>query len=158
EASHMFFADALRATRLTGLFDTHPPLEDRIRRVLPNWDGEFPKVRPLVAETVDEVIPVKPARRTPFAAAPTLPGLPNVPIPVLTAVADEAVERVGTVTPAQTEYAANFLESLPEVISDAAREPFSARALVYCLLLNNEPEVRERQLTGLRMEAEARDV
>jgi Zn-dependent protease with chaperone function len=156
EASHMFFADALRANRFVGLFATHPPLEARIQRVLPNWDGEFPKVKPL--GEVDEVIPVKPARRSPFAAAPTLPGMPNLPIPVLTAVAEDSVQRVGTVTPAQTEYAANLLDALPEEVTEAAHDPFSARALVYCLLLNTEPEVRERQLTGLRMEAEARDV
>lgn len=39
EASHLFFATAIGSA-----FATHPPLPDRIRRVLPDWDGTLPEV------------------------------------------------------------------------------------------------------------------
>ena len=41
EASHMFFGRATRG--LSGLFSTHPPLAERIRRIDPSWDGALPE-------------------------------------------------------------------------------------------------------------------
>ncbi|HEX6298759.1 MAG TPA: M48 family metalloprotease, partial [Burkholderiales bacterium] len=38
EVSHLFFAHGLRSHWL-GFMATHPPLEERIRRVDPKWDG-----------------------------------------------------------------------------------------------------------------------
>ena len=46
EFSHMFFARGVTGM-LSSMFTTHPPLEQRIRRIEPRWDGEFPKARQL---------------------------------------------------------------------------------------------------------------
>src|SRR5690606_9596057 len=43
EASHMYFTEGVPLF-LTGLFATHPPLEERIRRIQPSWDGSMPRV------------------------------------------------------------------------------------------------------------------
>lgn len=43
EASHMFFALGLKPALFSGLFATHPPLVERIKRVDPSFDGRFPK-------------------------------------------------------------------------------------------------------------------
>ncbi|WP_269526747.1 M48 family metallopeptidase [Coraliomargarita parva] len=40
EAAHIFFATALSGN-LSSPFATHPPLEQRIRAIEPNWDGKF---------------------------------------------------------------------------------------------------------------------
>ncbi len=39
EASHLFFGQAIN--KWVSIFATHPPLEKRIKRVLPQWNGEF---------------------------------------------------------------------------------------------------------------------
>src|SRR5262249_54106914 len=145
EVSHMCFADALLEKRITGLFATHPPLDDRIRRVDPNCDGELPKVERVGESAVEEKDP-QAGRRPPFGAMPTRPGVPQVPSPVLVAGADEAVARIGKVTPAQATYAADMRAAIPKPLREAARDPFSARALVYCLLLDPSTEVRKSQL------------
>ncbi len=44
-ASHLFFGNALRAS-LLGLMSTHPPLDVRIKRIEPSFDGRFPQVTP----------------------------------------------------------------------------------------------------------------
>lgn len=40
EAAHFFFASALKSN-LSSAFATHPPLEERIAAIDPNWDGKF---------------------------------------------------------------------------------------------------------------------
>src|SRR5262249_35991212 len=43
EASHLFFGDAVG--HLLGMFATHPPLVERIRRIAPSFAGDFSRVR-----------------------------------------------------------------------------------------------------------------
>jgi len=157
EVSHMFFADALLSRRLTSMFATHPPLELRIRRVDPNWDGEYPDVRRAGVDKAEADGP-KPKRKLEFGdSLPTLPGMPQLPLPVLAATAEEVVGRVGTITPEQTAYATELRDSIPEFLLEAAREPFSARALMYCLLMDPKSEIRTVQLGRLEAGAEAKD-
>ncbi len=143
EASHMFFADALLAKRFTSLFATHPPLEERIRRIDPHWDGTFPRVKPLRDEPA-EAEERKPARLPHF-----LPGLPSLPgvgqLPVLAAV--DAADQPDTTRTQQ----------LPAPLQAAAREPFSARSLVYALVLDQKPAARQAQLARLRENAAANE-
>ncbi len=40
EAAHFFFASALKS-KAVSMFATHPPLEQRIAAIEPNWDGNF---------------------------------------------------------------------------------------------------------------------
>jgi Zn-dependent protease with chaperone function len=40
EAAHFFFANALKSSSVS-MFATHPPLEQRIAAIEPNWDGQF---------------------------------------------------------------------------------------------------------------------
>src|ERR1019366_3003207 len=46
DASHFFFANGLQES-LFGWMSTHPPLEERIRELDPNWDGKFIPVQRL---------------------------------------------------------------------------------------------------------------
>jgi Zn-dependent protease with chaperone function len=143
EASHLFFANALNFE----LFATHPPLEERIRRLDPHWDGTYPEVKP-VAPTDPQPTPRPPRTKLPFP----MPGVLNPAI--LTAV----VDRVGVPTPEQTDHAADLVETVPATAREAAREPFGARILVYCLTLDLNPAVRERQLAALAKLAPAHDL
>jgi Zn-dependent protease with chaperone function len=152
EASHMFFGDAQMAKRIAGMFATHPPLEDRIRRVLPHWDGEYPKVRRLGDRDAEERKPRK--QPPPLPGVQTLPGMPQVPIPILV---EEMVNRTGTITPEQTTYAAAIRDSIPDPLREAVEEPFGARAAIYCLLLDPNAAIRDRQFERLKAESEPPD-
>src|SRR5262245_52595503 len=155
EAGHMFFANAFAGQGLAGLLATHPPLVERIRRLDPQFDGRFPDVRPVGVDR-EELEGPRPGRIPPFAGMPRLPGLPHVPVPVL-GFADEAASRVGHLDPEVIGYAHALHHSMPDLLRVAAQEPFSARALVYALLLDPRADLRDRQLTRLKTGAEPQD-
>src|SRR5271170_4425207 len=153
EAGHMFFANAFAGAGLAGLLATHPPLIERIRRLDPQFNGQFPEVRPV---RVDREELEGPRRSPTFAGMSRLPGLPQVPLPVL-GFADEAASRVGHVDPEVISCAQVLHDGMPDVLRVAAQEPFSAHALVYALLLDPRADLRELQLTRLKAGAEPQD-
>jgi len=155
EAGHMFFANAFAGEGFFGLLATHPPLVERIRRLDPQFDGQFEEVRP-VGVGREELEGPRPGRIPPFAGMPRLSGLPQVPAPVLR-FADEAASRVGHVDPEEISYARALHDGISDVLRIAAQEPFSARALVYALLLDPRADLRDLQLTRLKAVAAPQD-
>jgi Zn-dependent protease with chaperone function len=154
EAGHMFFANAFAGEGFAGLLATHPPLIERIRRLDPQFDGQFPVVRPVDVDR-EELEGPRPGRVPPFAGIPRLPGLPQVPVPVLGFA--EAASRVGLVDPELISYAHALHDGMPDVLRVAAQEPFSAHALVYALLLDPRADLRDLQLIRLKAGAEPQD-
>lgn len=150
EVSHMFFADGL--THWFGsVFATHPPLEVRIRALDPQWDGRYPKVKRIEMEP-------EPARAAKAAGKPiALPGLPNLPLPVVIGAVD-IVDKVGTPTAEATVAAAAFEEQIGPEIREVLADPFTARAVMFAFLLDDNPEVRARQLEALKSQTSPADV
>jgi hypothetical protein len=73
--------------------------------------------------------------------------------PVLAGLAaTDAVDSAGTVIPFDFT-STNLPKALPDTLEQAAREPFSARSVIYALLLDKDKTVRARQLSVLRAEA-----
>ncbi len=138
ELSHLFFADAFAGSLLNWLA-THPPLMERIRRLDPSFDGTFPRTLPLPAEV--------PAREGPAAAAPA----PLAVRPArIAAVPETLAGQAGTLAPAHLAFAAALKDQIPQPLWDAAAEPYAAQAVVYSLLLDAQPAVRQRRLDALR--------
>jgi hypothetical protein len=147
---------------------THPPLEDRIRRLEPNWDGKLPKISLALAaaETRAAAAEGLAARRRPAqtATAVTAEGAParagleeqagrTVPLGRRAPVrvrANTIVNQVGAPTVAHLASAAALAAALPEPITQALRETFDAEALVYALLLSADAQTRTQQLRALQ--------
>jgi Zn-dependent protease with chaperone function len=155
EVAHMFFASAFKQG-VTGLLATHPPLDDRIRRLDPTFTGEYPEVRPVGVDRAEFEGP-RPGRVPPIGGLPTLPGLPQVPLPAMGLAGEQAAARVGHVSPKEIHYAEAVHADFPAALRDAAHEPFSARALVYALLLDPRADLRDAQLSRLKAGAEPTD-
>jgi len=144
EASHLFFSQGLRIG-LQMLFATHPPLEERIRRLDPSWHGAAAPAR-APAERA-EAIGI--AGFAEGGSAGDRPAVESV------GVQGSAIEQVGQPSAAHIAYANALVESLPARIAEAAREPYGARAVIYALLINREAEPRRRQFEQLARFAEA---
>jgi Zn-dependent protease with chaperone function len=138
EASHLFFGRATGG--LAGLFSTHPPLDERIRRIDPSWDGTFPEVG-------DHI-------EAPAAEAPAMAGASGFAAGGSGQVAD-IVGAIGQPGAAHLRYAAQLIAQLPRPLVDAAHEPYGARAVIYGLLLDRRsPDARRTQLAHLQAAAD----
>ena len=138
EASHMFFGRA--TSGLNALFSTHPPLAERIRRVDPSWDGALPEQGAVARAPAPGASGF--AGGGPSGAAPGKAGAPPV-------------ASVGQFSDAHLRYAAELLAHLPPAVLDAAHEPYGARALVYALLIDEQPDARRVQLEQLAVAADS---
>jgi Zn-dependent protease with chaperone function len=148
EVSHMFFADAF-ARHLFALLATHPPLGDRIKRLDSSFDGKYPLVR---------AVDVSPGQRPGTRAGRIPPVFPRFPEMAGSLLSPEATAaHIGDVTPQEIAYAERLHADIPESLRAAAQEPFCARALIYCLLLDPGSRVRTVQLAALQAGAEPRD-
>jgi Zn-dependent protease with chaperone function len=147
DAGHLFFGNALTSSFMDALA-THPPLEERIKAIDPNWDGKFQRVPDDRVEKLFE-------RAKPKSSAPIFdPKLAAI----LTAVGSAAppviqsnsvMPNLGNPTPLHLKYAEQLRESFSENLKSAAREPLDAMALIYALLLSDDESQRASQLAGL---------
>ena len=64
------------------------------------------------------------------------------------------MDQIGQPTQESVLLARSLLSDMPAAIRDAAREPYGARALIYCLLLDKGAGLRERQLALLQGRAD----
>ncbi|MBX3178964.1 MAG: M48 family metalloprotease [Candidatus Hydrogenedentes bacterium] len=167
EASHMFFGNGM-GTPFMNSFATHPPLEERIRRIDPGWDGKFKfpdSPAPRVAKVRDarkaSAPREAPARRGPVPAIPAIPGFPGA-ADGAAGVAGAAVAMgallpgVGKPTGAHLRLAEEMLGSFSERLKDAAHAPQGAAAIVFAMLLSGEDALRERQRAELALKAAPR--
>lgn len=147
EFSHLFFGQGVRLG-FTQMMATHPPLKDRIKRVMPDWDGRFEANLPTqeaeneTLDSAEDAPHLEPSLRTGMLGA------------VLTgASAQTAINSMGQPDQRHITQAKATLDALPEQIKTAAHEPYVARALMYALLLSNDQRAREHQLETLQKTA-----
>jgi len=162
-ASHMYFAQGI-FEGFTGLLATHPPLEKRIRTIEPQWDGTYPNVSAApvgespaarhqssggrmagaavgFAGSAASAMPVRPSPPTGSRADDS----PEVPIPIMLA----GVSRVGEPDSEHRRYVAELLRKLDQDLLAAAHDPYSARALVLALLIDENESIRAAQFATL---------
>jgi Zn-dependent protease with chaperone function len=155
EISHMFFSNGLKASWI-GLFSTHPPLADRIIRLEPAFNGNYPKVLRSQAHEPDEERIAKAKSsvkvKQPFEQMPK--GAAVIALAILAADSKNITRDIGTPLREHMEYARQLLDSLPTQVREAASDPFGARAVIYGLLFDPDEAVRFQQLEQLKNAAD----
>ncbi len=135
--SHMFFASALNS-----FFATHPPLEERIQLLDPQF---YPEIAELAAGREGSTHTAVSNATASFSG-----GTP----PVITRAKDIA-QQAGSIGPEHIVRASVLLAELPGPLAKAAQEPFGASALMYALLLDADRTIRGTQLSHLQQIAPA---
>ncbi|MFW6244960.1 MAG: M48 family metallopeptidase [Fibrobacterota bacterium] len=142
EVSHMFFADGFRS-KFSGLMSTHPDLVTRIQRIDPAFRGHFPRV------TVKSGTSHSGAEEKMFAAAASVQDAGKAEEPVFSLDREAALKSVGTLKPEHVAYAAGLFASMPSEVVEATRDTYSARFVVFVVLISDEQTVAEKQVDRL---------
>jgi len=150
---HFFFAQSFRSG-FTGLWATHPPLDERIRALDPRFDGKFfapPEVVDIARESFQT------AGFAPGAVRPAPPPPKNAP--PAGASGTSFLAAAGTIPADAVANAQLLLDATPARLRAATRTPSEAAALLYALLLDaGTPDLRRRQreIVAARAGADAR--
>ncbi|MBF0176096.1 MAG: M48 family metallopeptidase [Magnetococcales bacterium] len=174
DAGHFLFGEG--ATRLFGLFDTHPPLEQRIEaifsqspmsplpptsQIAPHDEQPHSLAAQATREGTSQIASHReqPQQRGRMAASVAGSGAPAhlaaMAIMVHPRQQSIAVDveglmaSIGTLDTAQVDFARWLKETIPETLVMALRQPQQAQAMACALLLDNDATVRGRQLVLL---------
>ncbi|MGI9948672.1 M48 family metallopeptidase [Vibrio hyugaensis] len=128
QTSHMMFGQS-NLSGFTGLFATHPPLEERIRRIEPNWDGSFLSKKRSQGATFGNEQVSGFASDADFGAQ------------------DVESQSVAPTSSELTETGKQLISQLPQDLVDIAREPYSARFIALLLIFDGS-EVQREMIKG----------
>ncbi len=151
EASHMFFGNGVA----TLIFATHPPLETRVKRIEPRFNGQFAtttEVSHSLSELIDprslsmQLASVSAAHQSALSGAEQLETRPQ-----------NAADQIGEPTPEHIEHVHGLIDRLDDRIAQGVRDPLGAVAVVYALLLAPAgDETRSRQWLELEKSCDPR--
>lgn len=119
EMSHMMFGQS-KLSGFSSLFATHPPLDERIRRIEPNWDGSYAQHSHAQNTAFDN------EQVRGFAVGGGSPASQS-------ASPSEQLSETGK----------QLISQLPPELVDIAREPYSARFIAFALIFDGSDIQRE---------------
>ncbi|HEY0892371.1 MAG TPA: M48 family metallopeptidase, partial [Cellvibrio sp.] len=142
EFSHMYFGQGVKS--FFNLMATHPPLAERIKRIQPNWDGEFAETTYIRSKTsLDDTGAMG------FSAGATT----RVAVDI-----EATLNQIAQPTQPHVIYARDRIAEIPPLLKEAAQVPASARGLVFGLLLDRQRDLRSQQLALLSEHLTAADL
>jgi hypothetical protein len=162
DLSHMFFADSVKVW-FGGLFDTHPPLEERIARAHPGCQpASYRQKRPEAAPQDDAAAKKQEAARAIAMGAATV--LQDQAGRIQDAAgrrggdvsaqwgrsAKESAQLVGTLDGGKVDYAKRLLSALPAALKEKLHDPEGARAALVAMLLAPKDDAMQPQLAALK--------
>ena len=134
---HFFFAQGFKSN-FGGAWATHPPLEQRIRAIDPQWDGKFFEP-PEVVDVSQESFQTKGFAQAPgtsYAVPPQIDPMRRIAFQPVAAVAD-----IGLLTDDYYRQAQDILASIPDQLREAARQNDAAAAVIYTLLISDDEPI-----------------
>ncbi|MCA0936370.1 M48 family metallopeptidase [Vibrio alginolyticus] len=124
DMSHMMFGQS-KLSGFSGLFATHPPLNERIRRIDPSWDGSY------IRQAENRTSAFTGEQVSGFAGETS-----NVVIEELASGPTSAATQL-------SDTGQQLIKQLPPQLIDLAREPYSARFIPLFIIFDSSDIQRE---------------
>ena len=153
DMSHMLFGQGIRLRlSLAGLLDTHPPLDERIRRVNPRFQpASYRGRRPVDAPSAEGLPQGAAGFAGGAAAAPAAEGQrPGDVSYAWGRTAGESVALVGALDGGKLDFAQRLLRALPPGLHERLGQSDGACAAIVALLLAGKDSVMEEQLAAAK--------
>lgn len=147
EASHMFFGDAFQHSVMRfESFATHPPLEVRIKKIDPQWDEQYQKVKlPAISQQGEEASAA--GQRRQGAAPPPLPA--HAAMVSGLAAGATSLPKIGQPGANEIAFSHQLLSQIPQQSLEEIRSESGAQAIIFALLLNQDDSHRSVELEQL---------
>jgi len=142
QASHFFFGNALKSWKKKDWWATHPPLDERIRRLDPSFRGNIARINAQAVST-----------RVYSEAMAAFDG-GTTKVEHLQANVEHVMQAIGSPGPSQLAQARALIKKMPARLKDFAHDPYTARAAVYALMLHQDSKQRAVQLQALQEAAD----
>lgn len=152
EMSHMFFSNALNnslANGINSMFATHPPLEQRIQRIEPRWNGKYLKT------SNEDSMDTQAARSESaqnLSSEELSKGMSQkekfiniASSAVAVSHLAQSVDHIGEPDEQSYQQAHEHLDAISQTIKDAVHRLPGAKALMYLLLLDTQKDSRVKQ-------------
>ena len=133
EVSHLFFGQSLKS--LSGLFATHPPLLERILRIEPHWDGSYIYPKPSEIKRQQQ----QQHERDQLRQQQRMEAL-QLGVVLAGGPADLLNDKPESLADIHEQ-----LEKIPSQLRAQAHEPLGAMAIIFCMLLSDQPETLHKQ-------------
>lgn len=147
EVSHMLFANGLRS--FSKLYATHPPIEQRIRALEPDFDAEA-YLRKATKQAADHEQMADEKRGGAKPAADDAQARLNRLMQAMLILTPGAVSSsIGNPSETHVQHAAELRRLIPPIIYRAAQSPSDAPLVTLALLLDQDEALRKRQLMRL---------
>ena len=143
QASHFFFGNAIKSWYAKDWWATHPPLDERIRRIEPGFKGKFDHVNYQSRSLANSTI-----------ASAELMVSPDDQVAHSNVSPEAVMSRIGTPDVSSMQEATLLMAKMPSRIRDFSHDPYTARAAVYALLLDRHVQQRRVQLQVLEKVAD----
>jgi len=142
QTSHFFFGNAVKSWANKDWWATHPPLVERIKRLEPSFSGRF--------DTINS------ANRSASVMQEAISSLAGGSSATYVEMnVEQVMESVGMPDADALDNSVSLLQRIPEHLRQFAHDPFTARAVVYALLLDASKSIRSAQLKALDGQADA---
>lgn len=142
EVRHMFFGPSDVVSMLGSVLATHPPIDERIKRLDPSFDGDYSKRTVLPDLQVSELAAGQ-AGVAGLAGAGGSSGSRRAPTSV------ESVAGMGVLTQERIDAGAALLAAIPDRLRHGVSDPLGACAIISALLMDSDPDVRSRQIDAI---------
>ena len=140
DMSHMCFGQAVHY-RLQGMLATHPPVDERLRAIGPEWVARA-RVRQKSSAPEPAPGPAAPAGSSGFSGGGGDSAAP-ADSPASPDSAPAPSEKVGTVAAESVGYAVSLLSAIPDDIKAALRTPRPAQLMMFALAMDTDQPDRE---------------
>ena len=157
EFSHMFFSAGI-----SNLFATHPPLPIRIRRIEPNWKNTYPDTDKITENTprLNQASAVagfagSTTTSTRPKSSPQRSSTPPIEGGGSSHSAQTFLKTTQRLDQEKLKQVRSLISSIPENLINQAKEPFSARCLLFAMLLDaNNQTVLKKQFQMINLQGE----